>query len=304
MGEELEAAEKQEGDESKLSFGLHLVELRKRIFIGIFAIVVGFAACFNYSEYIFRWLTMPLRSNIVLKTIKPYIFMVPKDGNVSDLIFLGPAEAFWAHMKIALISGIVLAMPVLLWQLWKFISPGLHAKEKHFTIPFVFVTSMLFFIGTSFCFFIVLPFALKFLLNFKTASLVPMISVEKYIDFCLKFILAFGVVFELPVIIVFLTRSGLVGIDTLSKNRKYAVLMAFVAAALLTPTPDAFNQTLMAVPIIVLYEAGLIASHIFARRKKKKQDAEDAEDRDGPAVTSEDLIDDNDIDSSSEDTKS
>jgi sec-independent protein translocase protein TatC len=98
-----------------------------------------------------------------------------------------------------------------------------------------------------------------------------MISVEKYIDFCLKFILAFGVVFELPVVMVFLTRMGIITPETLAKNRKYSVLLAFVAAALLTPTPDAFNQTLMAVPIIVLYEGGLLASKVFLRRKKKKE---------------------------------
>jgi sec-independent protein translocase protein TatC len=123
-----------------------------------------------------------------------------------------------------------------------------------------------------FCFTIVLPFAMKFLLNYKTESLMPMLSVERYIDFCLKFILAFGVVFELPLVIIFLTRLGIVTPQTLAKNRKYAVLLAFVTAAILTPTPDAFNQTLMALPIIVLYEGGLIASRIILRGKKHDDD--------------------------------
>jgi sec-independent protein translocase protein TatC len=304
MTEEIELQDEQEEADKTLSFGLHLVELRKRIFISLFAIVVGFAACFNYSEFIFRWLTMPMRSNLVLKTVQPYFFLVPKEGNISDLVFLAPAEAFWVHMKIALLAGVVLAMPVLLWQLWKFISPGMHATERHFTIPFVFVTSLLFFTGTAFCFMIVLPFALKFLLNFKTASLTPMISVGNYIDFCLKFIIAFGVVFELPVVIVFLTRSGLVGIDTLAKNRKYAVLMAFVAAALLTPTPDAFNQTLMAVPIIVLYEAGLIAARIFARGKKKQQQSEDDDSDDIDSDSPDEATQDKSTESSTQDKES
>jgi len=112
-------------------------------------------------------------------------------------------------------------------------------------------------------------------------SLTPMISVEKYIDFCLKFILAFGIVFELPVVIVFLTRSGIVSTKTLSKNRKYAVLLAFVAAAILTPTPDAFNQTLMAVPIILLYETGIIASRILVKRRESYDKGEERQsDRD------------------------
>jgi len=109
---------------------------------------------------------------------------------------------------------------------------------------------------------------MNFLLNYKTGNLQPMISVEKYMDFCLKFILAFGAIFELPVILVFLTRMGMVTPEFLAKNRKYAVLIAFVIAAVLTPTPDAFNQTLMAVPIIILYEAGTWASRIFNKKKK------------------------------------
>lgn len=268
-------------ERDRMPFTLHLEELRKRLFIIVIVIIVGFVACFNFSEAIFKVLTLPMHSNILFSLSEPFITIVPKGGKVSDLIFLGPAEAFWAHLKISLIAGIVATSPLIFIEIWRFVSPGLHSSEKKFAIPFVIVTSGLFIFGTLFCFLIVLPFAMKFLLNFKTQSLTPMISVEKYIDFCLKFILAFGVVFELPVVIVFLTRSGLVSIETLSKNRKYAVLLAFVAAALLTPTPDAFNQTLMAVPIIVLYEGGLMAARIFARRRRKALEREGKEDEDG-----------------------
>ena len=133
------------------------------------------------------------------------------------------------------------------------------------------VSTGLFFFGAMFCFLIVLPFAMKFLLTYKTESLTPMIAVGKYIDFALKFILAFGVVFELPVVMVFLTRLGVVSPQSLAKNRKYAVLMAFVAAAILTPTPDAFNQVLMAVPIMVLYEAGIFTSRFFVAKGVKDE---------------------------------
>ncbi|HLA00974.1 MAG TPA: twin-arginine translocase subunit TatC, partial [Thermodesulfovibrionales bacterium] len=132
---------------------------------------------------------------------------------------------------------------------------------------FVFITTTFFIVGAAYCFFLVLPFAMGFLLTYKTESMIPMISVEKYVDFCLKFILAFGAIFELPIVIVFFTRMGFVSPKTLAKHRKYAILLAFVVAAILTPTPDVFNQTLMAVPIIVLYEIGILVSRIFVRKK-------------------------------------
>jgi sec-independent protein translocase protein TatC len=255
----------------KLPFMSHLSELRNRIVVLVVTILVGFLAAFHFSEHIFRVLTLPMRANLSFRSAYPYIYFAPKENTPHELVFLAPAEAFWVHLKIALITAVIAAVPVIFWQVWRFISPGLLRKEKRLAVPFVGVTTGLFLTGTSFCFIIVIPFAIKFLLNFRTESLTPMISVEKYIDFCLKFILAFGVVFELPVVMVFLTRMGIITPETLAKNRKYSVLLAFVAAALLTPTPDAFNQTLMAVPIIVLYEGGLLASKVFLRRKKKKE---------------------------------
>jgi len=276
LSEETQDNQSAQGAQDKQPFTQHLNELRRRITVSVVAVLVGFIACFQYSEYIFEWLMLPMRKNIELDIHKsPYLFLTPRE-KVHDLVFLAPAESFWVHMKIALIAGIIITAPILFWQLWRFISPGLHSREKRLAVPFVFVTSLLFITGSSFCFLVVLPFAMQFLLEFKTQSLVPMISVEKYMDFCLKFILAFGIVFELPVVIVFLTRMGIVSPDTLAKNRKYAVLFAFILAAILTPTPDAFNQTLMAVPIIILYEAGILASRIFALRRKAAKAAEES----------------------------
>jgi len=257
--------------EQKAPFTMHLEELRRRLIIAFLSVTVAFLACFNYSEILYRWLVKPMKENVVLSLEKPYLSFVPREV-VHDLVFLAPAEAFWMHMKVSLIAGLVIAMPVVFLQFWGFISPGLHRNEKRMAIPFVFITSALFFTGTAFCFMIVLPFAMNFLLNFRTESLTPMISVERYVDFCLKFIIAFGVIFELPVVMVFLSRIGVVTPMWLAKNRKYAVLAAFIAAALLTPTPDAFNQTLMAVPIMVLYEAGIWSARIFGRRKHAGED--------------------------------
>ncbi len=258
--------------EGKLPFTGHLTELRKRIFISVAAVMVCFVGAFHFSEDIFRALTLPMHSDLRFLTEYPFVSFVEKEGVKHSLIFLAPAEALWVHLKIAMIAGILVAVPVLFYQLWKFISPGLVEKEKKYAMPFIFIASGLFFFGAVFCFVIVIPFAIKFLLTYKTESLTPMISVERYIDFCLKFILAFGAIFELPLVIVFLARLGVVTPQTLAKNRKYAVLLAFVAAAILTPTPDAFNQVLMAAPIIVLYEGGLIAARLFVRRKKNDND--------------------------------
>lgn len=247
----------------------HLAELRKRIVVSVVSVLILFVAAFNFSENIFHFLTLPMRSDIAFVPRYPFLTMVAKEHPVNTLVFLAPAEAFWVHLKISLVAGLIASLPIIFLQLWKFVSPGLMDKEKRYTLPFIFIASGLFFVGVAFCFGVVLPFAMRFLLNYKTASLTPMISVERYIDFCLKFVLAFGIVFELPLVLVFLTRMGVVTPKTLAKNRKYAVLLSFVAAAILTPTPDAFNQTLMAGPIIILYEGGILASRIFAKRRKE-----------------------------------
>jgi sec-independent protein translocase protein TatC len=171
------------------------------------------------------------------------------------------------HLKVAFMASIVLSLPVIFLQFWKFISPGLMPRERKYFIPFLFFATLLFTAGAAFCFLIILPFAMTFLLGYKTANITPMLSVGSYVDFCLKFILAFGAIFELPLIIIFLTRFGMVTPATLARHRKYAVLVAFILAAALTPTPDAFNQVLMAIPIIVLYEIGILLSRIMSRKE-------------------------------------
>ena len=256
--------------ETKLmSFLEHLGDLRKKITVSLIATCVTFVITFNYSEQILKFLMFPLKYNLDFSVRKMYIYFVPQDKlHNTKLIFLAPAEGFWMNMKIALVTALILALPILFHQLWSFISPGLHIKEKKYVVPFVFIATILFLVGAAFCFFIVLPFAMGFLLTYKIGDfMMPMLSVGQYVDFCLKFILAFGIVFELPIFVVFATRMGFVTTKTLAKNRKYAILIAFIVAAFLTPTPDAFNQTLMAVPIIILYEVGILVSRILIRKK-------------------------------------
>jgi sec-independent protein translocase protein TatC len=249
-----------------MGFLEHLGELRKKISISLAALVIAFFVTFNYSEIFLNFLMFPLRYNLEFSVQKMYLYFSQQDKLQNmKLVFLSPVEGFWMNMKIALVAAFIVALPVIFQQLWSFVSPGLHMKEKKYVLPFIFVATVLFLIGAAFCFFIVLPFAMGFLLTYKIGDyMMPMLSVGMYVDFCLKFVLAFGAVFELPIIILFCTRMGFVTPKTLAKNRKYAILIAFIAAAILTPTPDAFNQVLMAIPMIVLYEVGILVSRIFA----------------------------------------
>jgi sec-independent protein translocase protein TatC len=227
----------------------HLGELRKRIMWSLVAVIVGLAIALNFTDRLMKFVRRP--------------FEVAAPGQ--KLVFLAPTEAFWVYMKVALIAGIVLAMPVVLYQIWAFIAPGLYRHEKRYAAPFVLIGSVFFLLGAAFAQLVVIPFAMRFLVSFPGPDLAPMISIGSYVDFVLKFTLAFGAVFELPVIITLASRMGLVTPQFLTRNRKYAILVNFIIAAVLTPTPDVFNQTLMAGPLIVLYELGIISARLFGR---------------------------------------
>ncbi len=252
----------------------HLGELRNRIVYSLIAVIVTFGASFYFSEDIYRLLTMPIHNTVSFSIHIPFITFHPGQNPDLKLIFIAPAEAVWMHIKVSFISAFILSSPIIFYEIWRFIAPGLLERERKYALPFVFTTTFLFLLGSLFCFIIILPFAMNFLLTYKTENLQPMISVGNYIDFCLKFILSFGAIFELPVMMVFLTKMGVVTPEFLAKNRKYSVLIAFILAAVLTPTPDAFNQTLMAIPIIILYEAGILASRILNKKKPAGEEAE------------------------------
>src|SRR5215475_807357 len=232
----------------RMPFMEHLSELRVRIVRGLIAVLVGLSLALPFSQRIMDYLSRP----------------VQQTGN--SLVFLALTEAFWVQMKIAMIVGIFVASPAILWQIWAFIAPGLHEHEKKYATPFVLIGSLLFIAGGAFSLWVVTPYAIKWLLSYSRPGLQPMISVGSYIDFLLKFTLAFGLVFELPLAITLLARMGLVSPQVLARNRKYAILGAFIAAAVLTPTPDAFNQCLMAGPLILLYEVGIVCARVFGRR--------------------------------------
>jgi sec-independent protein translocase protein TatC len=243
--------------DDKMPFLEHLGELRTRIVRSLIALVIGTAIALPFSERIVDFLARP----------------VTKLGY--KLVFTAPAEAFWVQMKVGLIVGLFIAAPGILWQVWAFIAPGLHAHEKKYAAPFVIVGSLMFILGGAFSLFVVTPYAIAFLLSYARETLTPMITLENHIDFLLKFTLAFGAVFELPLAITLLARMGLVTAKMLSRNRKYAILGAFIVGAVLTPTPDAFNQTLMAGPLIILYEVGILSARVFGRRPAPPPHPED-----------------------------
>ncbi len=253
-----------------MSILAHLDELRKRLFYIVIVLFAAFIACFQYWEYLLRWMKIPLTLVLKVKTSWPYV--VPTYlPSPTRLVALAPGEVLWMAFKIAFIASIFISMPFILLQIWLFISPGLLPKERRWALPFVISATFMFCLGALFCQYVVLPFAVRFLLTWGIQEVTPMISIKEYIDFCGKFLLSFGLVFELPLIITVLSRLGLITPQFLAKNRKYAILVAFIAAAILTPTPDMFNQTLMAAPMILLYEVGIIMARITGRRKKEAE---------------------------------
>lgn len=240
----------------KMSFFDHLTELRTRIVWSLVPAGVGLLVSLYFTSSVMRALSGHLKT---------------------ELVFTTPTEAFWTYMKVAMIMGLFIAMPIILWNVWAFVAPGLHKRERKYAAPFVIVGSLLFLAGGAFALFVVVPFAISFLVSFgQDQGLRPMITISSYIDFILKFTLAFGLVFEMPVVITLLSLLGIVTPQFLSKNRKYAILINFVIAAMLTPTPDIVNQLLMAGPLIILYEVGIICARVFGRKKAKPAANEEA----------------------------
>jgi len=238
-------------EEDKLPFTAHLEELRNRLIVCFIAVGVGFALSYGFKERLFHILTRPL-------------IAVMQEGD--KLVFTGLPEAFFSYLKVAFLSGIMLAAPVILYEFWMFVAPGLYHKEKRILLPIVFLSSFFFVGGALFGYFVVFPFGFQFFLSFATETIRPLPSMKEYLSFASKLLLAFGLVFELPLLLTFMSRLGLVSVAFLKKNRKYAFLLFFVMAAILTP-PDVVTQTMMALPMMVLYEISILGARLFKRKK-------------------------------------
>ena len=225
----------------------HLEELRKRIIICLVSVFILALLSYFYAETILA---------LLMKA-------------VGELVFIAPQEAFIAYLKIALFSGLFLSLPVILYQVWKFVSAGLLCKERKYLLIYGPLSFLLFLVGAAFSYQVVLPLGLKFLIDrYSTATLQPMISVSKYISFVGMFLLAFGIVFELPLVILFLVKIGLVSPQSLRRRRKEVIAITFILAAVMTP-PDIFTQILLAIPILLLYEISLWTAVVVNRRKTR-----------------------------------
>ncbi|MFO7644530.1 MAG: twin-arginine translocase subunit TatC [Desulfosarcina sp.] len=236
----------------KIPFTAHLEELRKRLITCFVAVAAGFAISYGFKEKLFQVLTRPL-------------IAVMKQGET--LIYTGLPEAFFTFLKVAFLSGLILASPVIIYQFWMFVAPGLYDREKRLLIPIVALSSIFFVGGALFGYFIVFPLGFQFFLGFATETIRPMPSMKEYLGFAAKLLLAFGLVFELPLVLTFLARLGIVSVEFLKKNRKYAILLFFIGSAVLTP-PDVVTQVMMAVPLMVLYEVSIVGARIFGRKKE------------------------------------
>jgi len=243
--------------DEQLPLTKHLEELRKRLIIAAVAWFVAFLACYGFAEQMFQFISAPVRRAL-------------PEG--SSLVFINATEPFFTYLKIGALAALLVSLPVIFWQLWAFVAPGLYNHEKKYIFPFVIASSLCFGIGTYFGFFFVFPTIFTFLVTFGTSSgeINAMLSMGAYLALSSKLLLAFGLVFELPIVIFFLARMGVVDYAWLAKNRKFALLAGFIIGAILTP-PDVFSQTALAIPFILLYEVGIWVARFFGKKKEVEE---------------------------------
>lgn len=249
-------------NERKMSFLDHLGELRKRLLWSFLAILVFFIPAYAFSNEIFDFLMKPLIENL-------------PEG--SSLIFTRPAEGFTTYLKVSFFASVLLAVPFILYQAWKFVAPALYKKEKQIIIPFIFFGSLFFLLGAAFCYYVASPPAFKFLLNEYSSEYVKAFpTISEALSFFMALIFGFGLVFEFPLIIFILARIGVVTSKWLREKRKYAIILSALIAAILTPTTDAVSMMLMFVPIVVFYELGILVAWMFGKKKKEENIEDDS----------------------------
>jgi sec-independent protein translocase protein TatC len=235
-----ETAEKVPG--SDMSLIDHLQELRQRIIKAVLAIGIGFTISYFYAEHLINFITAP----------------------AGKLYYMSPAEGFFSYLKISFVFGVLGALPILLYQVWAFLVPALTTNERTALVILVPTSVILFFTGLSFSYFLVLPAALKFFIGFTTENLQPLLSLGQYLSFIISFLLPFGIIFELPLFLVVLAKVGLISSAFLVSKRKMMIVASFVIGAVISPTPDVFSQTMIAIPLLLLYEASiLVLKHLM-----------------------------------------
>jgi len=250
-------------EDRKMPVMEHLVEFQARLTRSVLVVAAVFVGTFFYADALVQWLRVPLQNAFIPGRLQ----WVPTDLPVVPFVFLAPGEALWQNVKVAGLFALVLATPYVLWELWQFTVPGLHAQERRFVGPFVLLSALAFYAGIGFSFFFVLPFALNFLISYGVnAGFIPQLSIAQYVGFALWFLMVFGLIFEVPLAITLMAKLGWVDAPFLKRYRKWAFLGAFIVAAILTPTPDPFNQCLMALPMYIFYEVGIISAGFFKKK--------------------------------------
>ena len=240
--------EQKEVTTGEMPFLHHLEELRIRLIKVISTVLIGSLVAYFLSDHMVDFLVKP----------------------VGTVYFREPTGAFMIRIKVSLFAGLVVGIPVILYQFWKFVGPGLYSKEIKFLMPVTLLGTLFFFTGAGFCFYFVMPAAMKILQEFATPNVKAWIDVNEYFSFVFWLCVAFGAVFELPIIAFFLGKLGIVSARTLRKGRRIAIVIIAIVAAVITPTPDAFTMTLLGVPLYLFYEASIIVVHLTG----KKRDAE------------------------------
>ncbi len=234
----------------------HIADLRKRLMISGASLIVMFFVCFFFYEPILQWMMIPVEA------------VLPPN---SQMVAVEIQETFFTALKVAFFSGFIVSLPIIFWQMWLFLAPGLYEHEKKLVIPFVFFATLMFLIGASFAYYIVVPFGFEFLINFGSAVVTVLPSIGKYVGFFTKLLFGFGIAFELPVITFFLAKIGLVDDAMLKNFFKYAIVLIFILASLLTP-PDVLTQFLMAGPLILLYILSIYIAKVFNPAPKEDEE--------------------------------
>ena len=240
----------------------HLLELKQRLTRAVAAVFVGFLAAYPFKEHIFAFIKDPMAR------------VLPEGAS---FIFTNPAEAFFTYLKVTLLTGFLLAIPVVLYQFWAFVAPGLYKGERRVFFPLLVLSVFLFLGGAAFSFFLVFPLAFEFLVGFSNAEITALPTMKEYLGFSLTLMLAFGASFEIPIVCMALVRLGTVSVASLRAKRRYVFAGGFILAALITP-PDVISQVLLGFPIWLLYELGIILSARIPAREEEPEEADADED--------------------------
>jgi sec-independent protein translocase protein TatC len=261
-------------DERRLPFTEHLRELRIRLRNAVIALMVGCSVSFYFAADLFRLLARPL--DVTWQKVFPHV-MSPQ------LAYASLPEPFWVYFKLSMYAGVFLASPVIFHQLWRFVAPGLYDRERRIALPFAACSGLMFIGGGAFCYFLVFPAAFKFFLSYSSAAgalgidslgngkllIAPNLFMHQYLDLTTTMLLGFGLVFELPLLIFFMSYVGIITHRSLWKFNKYWVVISFIVGGILTPGPDVISQLFMALPLVVLYNASIFVSYLVTKKRER-----------------------------------